>query len=33
VDNGLDLIDQNNAKYFYTNKWLAKRKAQAFKPW
>jgi ribose transport system substrate-binding protein len=33
VDNGLDLIDQNNAKYFYTNKWLEKRKAQAFKPW
>jgi ribose transport system substrate-binding protein len=33
VDNGLDLIDQDNAKYFYTNKWLAKRKAQAFKAW
>ncbi len=33
VDNGLDLIDKDNAKYFYTNKWLEKRKAQAFKSW
>jgi ribose transport system substrate-binding protein len=33
VDNGLDLINADNAKYFYTNKWLERRKATAFKPW
>ena len=33
VDNGLDLISKTNAKYFYTDKWLAKRGAKAFETW
>lgn len=33
VDNGLDLINKDNAKYFYTNKWLAQRRSTAFRPW
>ncbi len=33
VDNGLDLINKDNAKYFYTNKWLQTRKSTAFKQW
>ena len=33
VDNGLDLINADNAKYFYTDKWQKQRGAQNFKPW
>jgi ribose transport system substrate-binding protein len=33
VDNGLDLISKDNAKHFYTDKWLAKRGAKAFEAW
>ena len=33
VDNGLDIIGKDTAKYFYTDKWLQKRGAKAFKPW
>jgi ribose transport system substrate-binding protein len=33
VDNGLDLINKDNAKYFYTDKWQKNRKSSNFKPW
>lgn len=33
LDNGLDLINKGNAKFFYTDKWLARRGAKAFEPW
>ncbi len=33
VDNGLDIIGKDTAKYFYTDKWLQKRGAKAFQPW
>jgi ribose transport system substrate-binding protein len=33
VDNGLDLISKDNAKYFYTDKWLKRRGSKAFEPW
>ena len=33
VDNGLDLINKDNAKYFYTDKWQKARGATNFKPW
>ena len=32
-DNGLDLISKDNAKFFYTDKWLARRGSKAFEPW
>jgi hypothetical protein len=33
VDNGLDIIGKDTAKYFYTDRWLKKRGAKAFEPW
>jgi ribose transport system substrate-binding protein len=33
VDNGLDLISKDNAKFFYTDKWLARRSSKAFEAW
>jgi ribose transport system substrate-binding protein len=33
VDNGLDLINKDNAKYFYTDRWQKNRKSVNFKPW
>ena len=33
VDNGLDLITAENAKYFYTNDWLARRGSKQFVGW
>ncbi len=33
VDNGLDLITADNAKYFYTNDWLKKRGSKQFVGW
>lgn len=33
VDNGLDLITKDNAKYFYTNEWLKRRGSKQFVGW
>jgi len=33
VDNGLDLITADNAKYFYTNDWLKRRGSKQFVGW
>lgn len=33
VDNGLDLITAENAKYFYTNDWLKRRGSKQFVGW
>lgn len=33
VDNGLDIITPETAKYFYTDKWQQRRKSTNFKPW
>jgi ribose transport system substrate-binding protein len=33
VDNGLDLITADNAKYFYTNDWLKRRGSKQFAGW
>ena len=33
VDNGLDIITPETAKYFYTDKWQKRRKSSNFKPW
>ena len=33
VDNGLDIITPETAKYFYTEKWQKRRGSSNFKPW
>ena len=33
VDNGLDIITPETAKYFYTDKWQKRRESTNFKPW
>jgi len=33
VDNGLDIITKDTAKYFYTDKWQKRRGSTNFKPW
>jgi hypothetical protein len=33
VDNGLDIITKDTAKYFYTDKWQQRRGSTNFKPW
>jgi hypothetical protein len=33
VDNGLDIITKDTAKYFYTEKWQQRRGSSNFKPW